>query len=173
MRMLVLSCSLAERSRSRVLARLAFEDLRKRGLDVRFVDLRDHPLPLCSGSPVDDPKLSALVDLIRSADGVILGAPVYNFDVNAAAKNMVELTGEAWNGKVVGFVNAAGGQGSYMSVLGFANSLMLDFRCLVVPRFVYATGNAFDDDLAIIDDSIADRVDQLCTEIVRITGAFE
>lgn len=173
MRMLVLSCSLAERSRSRVLARLAFEDLRKRGLDVRFVDLRDYPLPLCSGSPVDDPKLSALVDLIRSADSVILGAPVYNFDVNAAAKNMVELTGEAWNGKVVGFVNAAGGQGSYMSVLGFANSLMLDFRCLVVPRFVYATGNAFDDDLAIIDDSIADRVDQLCTEIVRITGAFE
>jgi hypothetical protein len=30
-----------------------------------------------------------------------------------------------------------------MSVMAIANSLMLDFRCIVLPRFVYATGSDF------------------------------
>jgi hypothetical protein len=30
-------------------------------------------------------------------------------------------------------------------VMSMANSLMLDFRCLIIPRFVYATRNDFDD----------------------------
>jgi LysE type translocator len=46
--------------------------------------------------------------------------------------------------KIVGFVCAAGGKSSYMSVLPFANSLMLDFRAWVVPRYVYAVGADFD-----------------------------
>ena len=33
-----------------------------------------------------------------------------------------------------------------MSILGLANGLMLDFRCLIVPRFVYATGDDFAND---------------------------
>ena len=36
-----------------------------------------------------------------------------------------------------------------MAIMPLANSLMLDFRCLIVPRFVYATKAAFSDgDLA-------------------------
>jgi FMN reductase len=30
-----------------------------------------------------------------------------------------------------------------MSIMGLANSLMLDFRCLIIPRFVYAKGDDF------------------------------
>jgi len=30
-----------------------------------------------------------------------------------------------------------------MSIMGLANSLMLDFRCLIIPRFVYAKGEDF------------------------------
>ena len=70
---------------------------------------------------------------------ILLATPIYNYDVSAAAKNMVELTGSAWRDKTVGFICAAGGTSSYMSVMGLANSLMLDFRCIILPRFVYAT----------------------------------
>ncbi len=31
-----------------------------------------------------------------------------------------------------------------MSVMAYANSLMLDFRCVIIPRFVFATSHAFD-----------------------------
>ena len=76
-------------------------------------------------------------------DGIVVATPIYNYDASAAAKNLVELTGRAWQNKVVGFLCAAGGDGSYMSIMALANSLMLDFRCVIVPRFVYATGGAF------------------------------
>ena len=44
-----------------------------------------------------------------------------------ALANLVELTGRLWENKVVGFLCSAGGPGSYMSIMGLANSLMLDY----------------------------------------------
>ena len=97
-----------------------------------------------------------------------MATPVYNYDVSAAAKNMVELTGSAWEDKVVGFLCAAGGMGSYMSVMSFANSLMLDFRCLIIPRFVYATGDSFNGD-KLTDTKVAKRIGHVASELVRVT----
>ena len=73
----------------------------------------------------------------------MIATPIYNYNVSSSAKNLVELTGKAWTDKVVGFLCAAGGRGSYMGCMGLANSLMLDFRSLILPRFVYATGDPF------------------------------
>src|ERR1700694_145423 len=99
-------------------------------------------------------KLSAAIE---AADGILIAAPVYNYDVAAAAKNMIELTGSSWEEKVVGFLCAAGGNSSYMAVMAYANSLMLDFRTVIIPRFVYATGNAFDGD-KISDPKVRNRI---------------
>src|SRR5438034_11602701 len=92
------------------------------------------------------PGSKKLSSAIESADGILIAAPVYNYDVAAAAKNMIELTGSAWENKIVGFLCAAGGTASYMSVMAYANSLMLDFRCVIILRFVFATADAFDGD---------------------------
>ena len=43
----------------------------------------------------------------RAADAILLAVPIYNYDVNAAAKNLVEHTGSAWENKIVGFLAAA------------------------------------------------------------------
>ena len=108
---------------------------------------------------------------VEAADGVIVAAPVYNYDVSASAKNMIELTGSAWEDKIVGFLCAAGGMSSYMSVMAYANSLMLDFRCVIIPRFVYATGDAFDDD-KLLDGKIVGRIEQVAKELIRFTEAL-
>ncbi len=108
---------------------------------------------------------------IAAADGIIVAAPVYNYDVSASAKNMIELTGGAWEDKIVGFLCAAGGMSSYMSVMAYANSLMLDFRCVVIPRFVFATAEAFDDE-TVTDPKIATRIEQVAAELVRFTSAL-
>ena len=129
-------------------------------------------MPLCDGAEVySEPVTEALSEHISSADGIVLSVPIYNYDVNAAAKNLIELTGRSWTGKVVGFACAAGGQGSYMSVMGVANSLMLDFRCPVVPRFVYGLGSAFGDD-SVTDSSVLERIRELSDELIRVTGAL-
>ena len=69
--------------------------------------------------------------MVERADAIVLAAPIYNYDVNAAAKNFIELTGRTWTGKVAALAVAAGGQRSGMAPMGIINSLMLDFRCIV------------------------------------------
>jgi NAD(P)H-dependent FMN reductase len=84
---------------------------------------------------------------------------------------MMDLTGDAWTGKTVGLACAAGGKGSYMAPMTVANSLMLDFRCLIVPRFVYAIGEDFEGDGAPAEE-LAARVDALVDEVLRIGTAL-
>jgi FMN reductase len=148
-------------SRSYVLAKQAEENLKAEDVDVRFFDLRDYDLDFC-GQPEarDNPAVGELRNAVQDSAAVLMAVPIYNFYVNAVAKNLIELTGRAWIYKLVGFMCAAGGQASYMSVMNIANSLMLDFRCLVVPRFVYALGDAFGndrtEDMFVADEGILD-----------------
>src|SRR5216117_3031983 len=169
---LVISTSGNPDSNSRRMGRIAFAHLQKKKLDCDWIDIREMDLPLCDadkcyGVP-GSKKLSAAIE---SADGILIAAPVYNYDVAAATKNMIELTGSAWEDKIVGFLCAAGGHGSYMSVMSLANSLMLDFRCLIVPRFVYATGADFDGD-GISSPKVRERVQKLCEETMHLTRAL-
>ena len=110
-------------------------------------------------------------DFRKKADAILLAVPIYNYDVNSAAKNLVEMTGDAWNEKVVGFVCTAGGHGGFMSVMPFANSLMLDFRCVIIPRFVYSPRTAIDD-TSFGDAAIHKRVEELTVELERVTEAL-
>ncbi len=169
---LVISCSLRPTSRSRILARRAYECLTTAGHEAELIDLVDHPLPLCDGNTSYDAEHVAKLDaLIRNAQGVLIGTPVYNYDASAATKNLIELTGQAWTNKVVGFLCAAGGSGSYMSIMGLANSLMLDFRCLVIPRFVYATKEAFTEG-GVSDSQVDDRIQELAETLTRLSKAM-
>jgi len=141
---LIFSTSLRSASLSRVMAGAVGDAYAKLGVAHRLVDLREFVLPLCDGETAyDHPHVETLTALIEAARVIIVATPIYNYDANAAVKNLIELTGGAWEDKTVGFLCAAGGASSYMSVMGLANSLMLDFRCLIIPRFVYAKGDDF------------------------------
>ena len=140
----IVSCSLNSDSNSRVLAREAQRILEADGQPVTWLDLRDHALPLCDGAvSYAHPSVGPVSEILTKASAILIATPIYNYDGTAAVKNLIELTGGSWNGKVVGFLCAAGGMSSYMSIMSLANSLMLDFRSIIVPRFVYATGDAF------------------------------
>ncbi|MCB0063701.1 MAG: NAD(P)H-dependent oxidoreductase [Caldilineaceae bacterium] len=177
MNITVISCSLHPQSRSYVLAQQVVADLQELGVDAPLYDLRNQELGMCDAVTTHKtPVAEALIGAIREADSVLLTMPVYNYDVNTAAKNLLEIGMRAWNHKLVGFLCTAGGQRSYMSVMGFANSLMLDFRCIIIPRFVYATGADFGDDrqpsMHIASDEILGRVKELATNTVRLTEAL-
>lgn len=174
MRIAVISTSLHSPSKSLTLARLAEEFLKAAGHDVDFIDLHASEIPLCGvkGS-FEHPAVLDLSARLAQADGILLASPVYNYDVNAAAKNLVELSGRAWEDKVVGFLLSAGGHASYMSILGFANSLMLDFRCLILPRFVYAVDKEHFSGHALSDPEVRRRVDELVRQLLRVAGALK
>jgi NAD(P)H-dependent FMN reductase len=160
--MLIISCSLNERSRSRVLAKAALENS-----TAEFLDLRDYPLPLCDGSKAYEHKNVVKLNAIFSKyKKFLIATPVYNYDVNAALKNLLELTGDNWKGKLVGIMCAAGGKSSYMAPMSFLNSLMLDFRCWVVPKYLYADSSNFNEERNRITNSeIVKRIQELIKTI--------
>ncbi len=141
---LIISASLRSASLSRLMAETLRDAYTKLDVTNQLVDLREYVLPLCDGEAAyGHPHVTTLSAMIEAARVIVVATPIYNYDANAAAKNLIELTGSSWENKTVGFLCAAGGASSYMSVMGLANSLMLDFRCLIIPRFVYAKGDDF------------------------------
>ena len=137
------------------------------------MNLKKSPLPFCDGDSVyAQPEVISVAERVKKADGILLSVPIYNYDANAAAKNLIELTGKGWEDKVVGFLCAAGGQGSYMSIMSLANSLMLDFRCIILPRFVYATGESFEGD-NLTDSEIEKRIGELAEQLLKISRSLK
>ncbi len=169
MSLLIVSTSLNPQSRSAILARHAFTHLQSSGAHGggELLDLTKLELPPCDGKTCyGHPNTIKAAAMVADADCILMATPIYNFDVNSTAKNFLELTGQGWTDKVVGFICAAGGQGSYMSIMAFANSLMLDYRCLIVPRFVFAMGPSFENG-RLVDTEVSKRIEELVDVIVR------
>jgi FMN reductase len=63
-----------------------------------------------------------------------------------------------------------------MAIMGLANSLMLDFRCLIVPRFIYATGDDFAEDpqqgTYVASAEIKERSAQMADDLIRLGNAL-
>ena len=166
---LIISCSINRASKSRMMAKYAYNLYCK---DAKFIDLQKIELPLCDGDKCyDDPIVEELKGSIENARSILLASPIYNYDLNAIAKNFIELTGNSWMDKLVGFISAAGGKGSYMSPISFANSLMLDFRCIIIPRFVYADKTFFNDS-GDMDDILKSRIEELVDSSILLSKAL-
>lgn len=172
MHFLCLSTSLFPDSRSRIMLRAAYEHLRASQPTAEWLDVAEMDLPICDGhAAYDHEHAKEVKEAVERADGILLGFGIYNYGPSAIAKTTTELAGSAFNNKVVGFVCAAGGPVAYMAALPLVNGMMLDFRTVVVPRFVFATGAAFDGD-RIIDADIATRLAKLADELEHMTTAL-
>lgn len=167
MTILIVSSSLNPDSKSRILGNYLKEKLIV-DHDVDFVDLNQIKLPLCDGaSAYSDNNVIELQKRVEAAQSIVFAMPIYNYSINAVAKNFIELMGKTLTEKLIGFVMAAGGANSYMSVMNFANSLMLDFRCIVIPRFVYAQSKDFNEK-TIGNEEIVKRLNHFMEELTNL-----
>ncbi len=167
MKILLISSSLNDKSKSRLLAEEAKRLLGlKDNVDLDYLDLRDFELPMCDGGKAyGHPNVIELSARVKAADGFVVATPIYNYSGSGAFKNFMDLTGNDWKDKFVGFLAAAGGAMSYMGVMDLANSLMLNSRVVVWPRYVYADGSAFEDG-EIKNSQVIDRINLLIEEFV-------
>lgn len=65
---------------------------------------------------------------------------------------------------------AAGCKGARMAYLGLANSMMMDFRCLIIPDFVVADKSAFEGN-QIVEAFTNDRLKLLVDKAIKLNGA--
>ena len=170
-RVCIVSTSLNTDSRSCLLARRALEVFDQNHPDIahELIDLREiGPLPV-AGSPESyqpHARLDEVKETLAAATHILIALPIYNFSGSASTKNLIELMGEPHlGGKTVGFLCSAGGPRAYMGVLSLANALMLDFRCWIVPRFVYATGADFAAGV-LTSEEIGNRIEQTIADML-------
>lgn len=172
MKQLVIGCSLSPQSHSQAMAQELVTELSRIGDEAELVDLRQVALPFCDGGEsFGDQQVARLSAKIQAADAIALAVPVYNFDVGGATRNLIAMTGSAWNDKVVGLMGAAGGQRSYMALMGVASSLMLDFRCVIIPRYAYAGKQSFSSG-ELTDPEVKERIARLAKDLNRFSQAL-
>jgi NAD(P)H-dependent FMN reductase len=159
---LVFSSIHSKTSKVDQLALKIHETLSAHNINSKHINIGQLDLPICDGySCYSDPKVKALQEEANNASGFIFCSPVYCYDVNAICKNLIELCGQSFKDKPAGIAVVAGGSKSYMAPLSFMNSLMLDFRSLIIPRFIYATGEDFDSNNQVSSPDILKRINQL------------
>ena len=108
-----MSSSLNPDSRSHRLASAAGDTAREMGIAHELVDLRDWDLPICDGEECyNHPSIAPMTEKVAAAKALLIASPVYNYDLNAAIKNFVELTGREWCEKPFGMLCMAGGHNS-------------------------------------------------------------
>ncbi len=169
MKIVIVSSSLNPDSRSQLMARILQGLWSEESFEVELIDLREAELPLCDGgSAYGHPEVARIQKIVESADGFVFATPIYNFSINAALKNYLELVGRSMEGKVGGFLCSAGGALSYMSTTGFMNSVMLDFRMIILPRVVYATGGDWNGDE--LNETVSERMKQFADDFATLVG---
>jgi|UniRef100_UPI00404B842F NAD(P)H-dependent FMN reductase len=155
MRFVIISSSLDANSRSVKLAEECRTYLADQGHEAKVISLKEHALPPFDNDTVFQSKAYQFLHReTRAADSLIFATPIYNWSCCAELKKYIEAVGStpgdgslhgAFYDKVLTFVCAAGGSGSYMAYGSVAMSMMLDFKCVINPYQLYVHNRHWDD----------------------------
>lgn len=164
----IIATSLNPKSKSQILARQMESHLEADGVECQLFDLRDLNIEMCgTNESWGNEGIAKIAESVKQASHVVFAVPIYCYDVNSAAKNIIELTGRSFTNKVISFLCSAGGGNSYMSVMSFANHLMLDFRSIIVPRFLYTQDSDWSEE-GTLNESIQERFELLIGDMRMI-----
>ncbi|PZF62853.1 NAD(P)H-dependent oxidoreductase [Curtobacterium sp. MCPF17_047] len=175
----VFSCSLDPASVSRRLADQTADAITRRGHRATVIDLAALSLsPFDNDRVFDSDAFGEVHRIIDEADGVVLAFPIYNWSPSSTVKSLIESTGAtgagrraAWFDKVVTFVCAAGLPHSTMATGPLAQSLMLDFKCIVNPYTAYFSERDWEGDQLRPDR--ADRLDKTMSVHVELAQLLQ
>ena len=165
MNTVILSSSLAEKSRSFLLCKAVEEQLLARNNNITLVDARNIPmLPVHKELTTE---MRTLSEQVKQADNIIIGMGVQCYRVNDSLKILLDACFSAATGKFYGILCAAGGERSYLSTMHLTQICMNEWRMIQLPRIVYATGKHFADD-KVSNNDLKDRIIQFTEEFTTI-----
>lgn len=184
-KILVFAGSLRTDSFNKKLARVAAGYVQAAGAEATYVDLRDFDLPVYDGDleaakglPEGAKKLKKLM---VDHPAFLIASPEYNSSIPGALKNALDWASRseskdesslaAFNGKVAAIVSASPGMLGGLRGLVHLRSILGNLGVLVLPRqqAVGKAHEAFDEKGALKDPKLAEAVQKLAMELVRIT----
>ncbi len=189
MRALVFAGSIRTDSLHRKLARAVAGELRRRGLDVTLIDLRDYPMPLYDGDiEASDGLPPAAVEfrkLLAAHDLLVIASPEYNGSFTALLKNTIDWTsrpatpGERpaalYRGKLAAILSASPGPGGGRRGLRHLRELLEMIGVTVIGEAVAIGGafNAFDAEGELVRADAAEQVSRLADTVAETVSGVE
>ncbi|NJM68064.1 MAG: NAD(P)H-dependent oxidoreductase [Acaryochloris sp. RU_4_1] len=165
--------SLRTSSYSMMALHLAAQRVQSLGTTIEMLDLREMTLPFCDGGKdyANYPDVTRLKKTVKEADGLILATPEYHGSVSGVLKNALDLMGfEELSGKVAGCISVLGGQ-SNSNALNELRLIMRWVHAWVIPEQI-AIGQAwqaFDSEGKLLDEKLAERLDEFAKSLVENT----
>lgn len=180
-RILVFAGSARSGSFNKRLARLAADSIHRQGGTATFVDLRDYPIPLYDGDLEQESGIPAharaLKRLFAEHAGLLVVSPEYNGFITPLLKNTLDWIsrpdGDAdglalFQNKLAAVLSASPGGFGGMRSLTLARQLLTNLGVTVLPDQLALprAGQAFAEDGQLVDESVRDRLDQVCARLV-------
>ncbi|WP_049915574.1 NADPH-dependent FMN reductase [Natrialba taiwanensis] len=174
---LAVSGSLRERSYTRTALQYVLRAAAEAGAETTLLDLREVDLPLYDPDIGDQGDSREATALMREADAVALGTPVYHGSYSGALKNFHDYCGwDEYEDTTVGLLATAGG-GSYGSTLDHLRITVRGVHGWSLPhqvgirnassRFVDDTGPDAIDGRVFDEEALQERVEKLGRMLVE------
>lgn len=172
--------SLARPSHTGALLRDVAERLRAGGCTTAEIDFHQLPLPNAlpefHRNPEDFPsrQVQEWLQLMRRADGVVLGSPLYHGSYSGVLKNALDhLPYDIFRNKPVGLVTNGGGARSGLAACDHLRAVVRTL-CGYAAQGQVASCPAdytlIDDALVLTNDAIQSRAQQLAKELIWLMG---
>ena len=181
-KVLAFSGSTREGSFNKRLVKNALAAAQAHGADIRFVDLRDYPMPLFDEDLETKNGLPESVkefrSLLKEYDGWLIASPEYNGSYSGVLKNAIDwatrtVSGEeplaCFNDKVVVLFSASPGRLGGIRGLTVLRTLLSGIGVIVLPQQVAVpfAHKAFSEVGQFLDGAQQNTVDQAAAKLVK------
>ncbi len=134
------------------------------------IDLASIKLEFCDGRPLEEynDDLKQAYQLLKDADGYIIGMPVYQYSVSGPLKNFLDIVSGAMKEKPFGVACISGGIRSYLASADLMK--ILSFEVSAIP--IQPTIHAYEDDFSkdtIVNKKIYEKIEKLIENLVKIS----
>ena len=167
-KLLIIQGSLNKNSKTSIIIDEVVKILKEKSVNYELIDLRKIELQFCDGRDLKEynEDLQNAYKLMKSADGYIIGMPVYCYSVSGPLKNFLDITCGAMEGKVCGIVCNAGGVMSYLASAELMKILSYEVSCLSIQPTTYAYGNDFKDG-KIVNEKVIEKAKNMIENLIK------
>jgi len=163
-----ISGSLRAESKSRHAIRRALQAAEAVGASASFLDLREYGLPMYDADEDDAGDGPEVRRIVREADAVILGTPMYHGSYSAPIKNLLDYCGfDEFEDKTVGLLAVSGGSFP-VTALEHLRSVCRALNCWVIPhQAAIPNASRAIQDGEFVDETLEKRVETLGRRAVQ------
>lgn len=108
-KVVIIQPSLRKESYTDILCKMLYKELQKYEWELEYIDLREKKLEFCDGGEISEysSQMQNDYELIKSADAIIFGFPIYHFAISGVLKNYIDILGDAMQDKKIDFLVTA------------------------------------------------------------------